>query len=185
MHSVREALRWPVDTVAAAVIDSDGAVLGSVGEQDRVFPLASVTKLLVAYATLVAVEEGAIDWAEPAGPEGSTVRHLISHASGLNFTNHDVMAKPGTRRIYSSAGFEVLAETISVAAGMPFERYLDEALCQPLGLCATALLGSAGHGARSSCADLSRFAAELQAPTLIDPSTLAQATAVQFPGLDG
>jgi D-alanyl-D-alanine carboxypeptidase len=44
-----------VQHVAAAVVGFDGTVLGSAGEQDRVFPLASVTKLLVAYAVLIAV----------------------------------------------------------------------------------------------------------------------------------
>ena len=65
------------------------------GETERVFRLASVTKLLTAYATLIAVEEGAVDWDTPAGPPGSTVRHLAAHASGLSFTEGKVQAKPG------------------------------------------------------------------------------------------
>jgi CubicO group peptidase (beta-lactamase class C family) len=106
---------WPVEHVAAAVVGSSGGVLGTAGEQDRVFPLASVTKLIVAYAVLIAVEEGAVGWEQPAGPEGATVRHLAAHASGLNFGDRRVMAQPGTRRIYSRAGFEVLAETVAAA----------------------------------------------------------------------
>lgn len=47
------------------------------------------------------------------------------------------------------------------------------------------LPGPAGHGAHSSVTDLSRFAAELLAPTLISGEMLAAATSVQFPGLDG
>ena len=46
-------------------------------------PWASVTKLLTGLAALVAVEEGIVDLDEPAGPPGSTLRHLLSHASGL------------------------------------------------------------------------------------------------------
>jgi CubicO group peptidase (beta-lactamase class C family) len=95
------------------------------------------------------------------------------------------MAKPGTRRIYSSAGFEVLAETVAEAAGMPFRGYLDEAVCQQLGMTSTALHGSAGHGASSTCADMTAFAAELLSPTLVARQTLDEATAVAFPGLDG
>jgi CubicO group peptidase (beta-lactamase class C family) len=49
----------------------------------------------------------------------------------------------------------------------------------------TVLEGSPAAGGRSSAADLTRFAAELQAPTLIDPATLAEATTVAFPGLSG
>ena len=37
----------------------------------------------------------------------------------------------------------------------------------------------------STCADLIRFAAELQAPTLVSAQTAAEATSVAFPGLDG
>jgi CubicO group peptidase (beta-lactamase class C family) len=37
----------------------------------------------------------------------------------------------------------------------------------------------------STVADLSRFAAELQHPTLIAPATLAEATTVAFPGIYG
>ena len=70
------------------------------------FRLASVTKLLTAYATLIAVEEGAVDWDTPAGPPGATVRHLAAHASGLSFAEGKVQAKPGARRIYSNVGFD-------------------------------------------------------------------------------
>ena len=68
---------------------------------------------------------------------------------------------------------------------MPFAEYLHQAVCEPLGLGATRLEGSAGAGAVASADDLARFAAELQAPTLVDPVTLAEATSVAFPGLAG
>lgn len=176
---------WPVDRAATAVVAAEGTVLGAHGPQDEVFPLASVTKLLTAYATLIAVEEGAIEWDQPAGPEGSTVRHLIAHASGLAFDQRKVLAPPGDRRMYSNAGFEVLGETIRDACGMPFERYLTDAVLRPLGMAATALPGSPAAGGRSTCADLALFAAELQAPKLVAPATLAEATSVVFPGLNG
>ncbi|HWC81656.1 MAG TPA: serine hydrolase domain-containing protein [Pseudonocardiaceae bacterium] len=185
MRSLRMIEDWPVDNAAAAVVAADGTVAGRAGDAERAFPLASVTKLLVAYATLVAVEEGAIEWDQPAGPPGSTVRHLAAHTSGLAFSEHKVVAQPGTRRLYSSAGFEVLADTVAEATGIPFGKYLAEGVCQPLGMTSATLTGSAGSGASASCADLVRFAAELQAPTLVDPRTLAEATTVAFPGLNG
>lgn len=70
---------WPVPTAAAGVVRGDGTVLGTHGPVDRRFRLASVTKPLAAYAALVAYEEGAIELDEPAGPPGSTVRHLLAH----------------------------------------------------------------------------------------------------------
>jgi CubicO group peptidase (beta-lactamase class C family) len=181
--AVGAVLDWPADHVAAAVIGADGAVLATAGEPDRPFRLASVTKLLTAYATLVAVEEGAVDWDAPAGPSGSTVRHLAAHTSGLSFSDGKEQARPGARRIYSNVGFEVLGATIAAAAGIPFAQYLHEAVCEPLGMTATRLDGSPAADGVSTASDLARFAAELEAPTLTH--TLTDATAVAFPGLDG
>ncbi len=185
MDSLRGVANWPVGTAAVAVVGRDGSVLGTCGPQDRRFPLASVTKLLSAYAVFVAVEEGALEWETPAGPPGSTVRHLLAHASGLAFGSEGRQAAPGTRRIYSNAGFAVLADTLHAASGITFTDYLADAVTRPLRMAATVLAGSPGAGAVSTCADLARFAAELQAPTLVAPPTLALATAVAFPGLDG
>lgn len=178
---------WPVTNAAVAVLTGDGAVAGSRGPADRPFPLASVTKPLAAYAALVAVEEGAVELDEPAGPPGSTVRHLLAHASGLAFDEHRVMAEPGTRRLYSNAGFEVLGEHLTKATGIPFAQYLREAVCEPLGMTATRLAG-AGSPAKDGVAplaDLTRFAAELLAPRLVARQTLDAATTVVFPGLAG
>jgi CubicO group peptidase (beta-lactamase class C family) len=185
MDSVRVIEDWPVERAVAAVVDASGTVLGAHGPMDQEFALASVTKPLTAYATLVAVEEGAVEWDQPAGPPGSTVRHLISHASGLAFNEHKVVAQPGNRRLYSNAGFEVLAETLHEATGIPFAEYLADAVLRPLGMASTRLDGSAGSGAVSTCADLVLFVAELQAPKLIAQDTLTEATTVVFPGLDG
>jgi CubicO group peptidase (beta-lactamase class C family) len=184
MDSLRSLQQWPVDTVAVAVVDASGAVVGSHGPQDRPFRLASVTKLLSAYAVLLAVQEGAVDLDQPAGPVGATVRHLLAHTSGLAFDTQRVSAAPGTRRIYSNTGFAVLADAVA-ASGIPFGDYLTEGVFRPLGMTASRLDGPAGHGAVSTCADLVRFAAELQAPTLLAPQTLAKATQVAYPGLDG
>jgi CubicO group peptidase (beta-lactamase class C family) len=185
MQSVRAVAGWPVDHAAVAVVGSSGAVLAAQGPMAREFKLASVTKILTAYATLIAVEEGAVEWDQPAGPEGSTVRHLIAHTSGLAFDEHKVMAAPGNRRLYSNAGFEVLADTVHEASGIPFAEYLTEAVLGPLGMTSTRLAGSAAAGGWSTCDDLVLFAAELQAPTLLAASTLAEAVTVVFPGLAG
>ena len=70
---------WPADTVAAALIAPGAAADGTstFGDQEHVFELASVTKLLAAYAFLMAVEEGVFELDTPCGPEGATVRHLL------------------------------------------------------------------------------------------------------------
>lgn len=185
VRAVEMVEQWPCDNVSVAVVGADGSVRDSGGDQDRVYRLASVTKLLSAYAVLIAVEEGALEWDEPAGPPGSTVRHLISHTSGLAFDTERVQARVGARRIYSNTGFAVLGETLTKASGIEFSDYLAEAVFTPLGMTSSRLTGSPGAGAVSSAADLARFAAELQAPRLVSRETLAEATSVAFPGLDG
>ena len=47
---------WDDVTVSAALLAGDGSVLATQGDQERVYELASVTKLLAAYAFLMAVE---------------------------------------------------------------------------------------------------------------------------------
>ncbi|MGW2301732.1 serine hydrolase domain-containing protein [Streptomyces sp. NPDC001809] len=176
---------WPVPTAAAAVVRADGTLAGSYGPTGQRFPLASVTKPLAAYAVLVAYEEGAIDLDEPAGPEGATVRHLLAHTSGLAFDENRVMAAPGTRRIYSNTGFEALGDHLAKATDIPFAEYLQQAVLEPLGMASTTLDGSPAKDAVSTVDDLVRFAAELQAPRLLDPRTVLEAMSVAYPGLTG
>jgi len=45
-----------------------------------------------------------------------------------------VRAKPGEEWTYNSAGFDVLAEIVSVVSGQPFEAYVQERLLGPLGM---------------------------------------------------
>jgi CubicO group peptidase (beta-lactamase class C family) len=174
---------WPAENIATGVV-SEGEVVATRGPRDREFRWASVTKPATALAVLVAAEEGTVDLDEPAGPPGSTVRHLLAHASGLPFDGREPIGRPGARRIYSNAGFDMLAELVAERADMPFDEYLRRAVLEPLGMAAE-LRGSAGSELFGSLDDLLRLARELQQPTLIAPETLAEATSVQFPGLAG
>lgn len=185
MDSVKATENWPVEHASAAVVLADGSVAGTSGDLERRYPLASVTKLLTAYSMLVALDEGALELDQPAGPEGSTVRHLLAHSAGYDFAERTVRYEPGTRRLYSNAGFEVLGETLEEATGISMADYLREGVLAPLGMTSTALEGSPAAGAVSTVADLSRFAAELQQPVLTAPGRLAEATTVVFPGLSG
>ncbi|WP_190122030.1 serine hydrolase domain-containing protein [Streptomyces inusitatus] len=185
MESLAMIENWPVPTAAAAVVRADGTLAGSHGPLGHRFPLASVTKPLAAYAALVAYEEGAVELDEPAGPEGSTVRHLLAHTSGLAYDEHRAASAPGARRTYSNAGFEALADHIAKATDIPFEEYLRQAVLDPLGMTSTTLQGSAAKDGVSTVADLVRFAAEVQTPRLLDPRTVLEAMTVVHPGLDG
>lgn len=175
---------WPVARAAAGVTDAE-RTLATGGDAGWVVRIASISKLLVALAALVAVEEETIDLDEPAGPEGATVRHLLAHASGLGFDEDRLLAQVGRRRIYSNVGIERFADHLAERAGMPFATYLHEAVAEPLGMSATELRGSPAHDVHSNVTDLLRFGRELLRPTLVSPATLAEATRAQFPDLAG
>ncbi len=174
---------WPAPSPAAAVVQP-GGVVARRGPGTEVRPWASVTKLVTALAVLVAVEEEVVSLDEAAGPPGATVRHLLAHASGLAPDAEEVVTAPGTRRIYSNAGYAVLGRHLAERAGVPSETYVREAVLEPLGMRATTP-GHPAHGAAGPLEDLVRLAAELLRPTLLHPDTLAAATRVAFPGLDG
>ena len=176
---------WPVPTVGAAVVSHDGTVAGSRGALDHEFRLASLTKPLAAWATLVAVEEGIVTLDDPVGQPGCTLRHLLAHAGGYPFEGAEPVARPLRRRIYSNTGIEMVADTVAAAAGMPFGDYLGEAVLAPLGMAGCELRGSAAHGARATVDDLTRFLAELQRPTLVTAATANDAIRPQYPDLAG
>ena len=187
MTALEAIAGWPVPTAAAAVVGTSG-VLAEFGDQRHRFALASVTKPLAARAAHVAVEEGVVDLDSAAGPPGSTVRHLLAHASGLAMHSAELMAEPGKRRIYSNYGFRVLAETVQDESGIEFGRYVHDAVFEPLSMTDTRLDGgarAAGYGATSTVADLVGFAGDLLRPVTVAAETHAEATTVQFPGLDG
>jgi CubicO group peptidase (beta-lactamase class C family) len=175
---------WPVPTATAVVVAPE-RVVAVRGPSGLVLRWASVTKLFTAYALLIAAEEGVLDLDEPAGPPGSTVRHLLAHASGLPFEGSVPIARPAERRIYSNAGFDLLGELLAARAEMPFAAYLQEAVLDPLGLARTELRERPSEGLRGPLDDLAAFSRELLAPTLVAEETLAEAIQVSFPGLVG
>jgi CubicO group peptidase (beta-lactamase class C family) len=183
VDSLRQVADWPAKNVAVGARRA-GEILGIHGDQMREFRWASVTKPVTALAVLVAAEEGIVDLDEAAGPPGSTVRHLLAHASGLPFEGREPIGPPGKRRIYSNTGFDVLGELVADRAEMPFADYLHQAVLEPVGMSAQ-LRGSPGSHLFGSLADLLALGRELLSPTIVAPETLHEAATVQFPGLSG
>jgi len=176
---------WPVEHVAVAVLRPHG-VVASRGDTGAPFRIASVAKLLTAYATLVAVEEGTVALEDAAGPPGSTLEHLLSHASGYGFeSDAAVLAPVASRRIYSNRGIEEAAALVAERAAMPFGDYLADGVLAPLAMGRTELRGSPAFGIWSTVDDLSRFVAELFAPRLLADETLAEMRQVHVPGIAG
>jgi CubicO group peptidase (beta-lactamase class C family) len=176
---------WPVTQAAVAAISTSGP-FGLAGDPRWRVRVASISKLLVTLAVLAAVEEETLDLDEPVGSfDGVTPRHLLAHASGIDFSRHRQIAPPGTRRVYSSVGIELAADHLAMRAGMPFAAYLPHSVFEPLAMVDSELVGSPAHDVHSTIDDLSRFASELLAPSLISVGTLELATTPQFPSLAG
>ncbi|MGH8980836.1 MAG: serine hydrolase domain-containing protein [Acidimicrobiales bacterium] len=198
MRALDVVATWPVGSAAAGILGTfpaPGAAAvregvwaqGTVGDPARTYDWASVTKLCTALAVLVAVEEGTIALDEPAGPPGATVAHLLAHASGLAPDRREAVAAPGTKRVYSNAGYELLADLVAARAEVPFTRYLAEAVFEPLGMRTACLAegASAAWGMVGTLVDALALGAELLRPRIVAPQTLARARTVAFPGLAG
>jgi len=174
---------WDVPFAAVGVTRAE-AIVATRGDTEHRVRLASVSKPVAALAALVAAEEGVVDLDASAGPPGSTVRHLLAHASGLPFEGESPIAQPGRRRVYSNEGFRVLGEHVAAAAEMPFAGYVRAAVVEPLGL-GLEPEGHPGSGMHGSLDDVLALGRELLAPRLVASETHAEMVSVQFPGLDG
>lgn len=181
---LREELRtWPAPAPAAAVLRGPDETVSS--GPDQPYAWASVTKLLTSLVVLHCSLRGELALDEPAGPPGSTVRHLLAHASGLSVDSDRVLAPPGRRRIYSNRGFEILGELVVTRSGVGFGALLREGVLAPLGMHGTTCDGSPAHGARGPVADLVRLAHELLSPRCLPTESLVAARTVAFPGIAG
>ncbi|SOD81882.1 serine hydrolase [Spirosoma fluviale] len=131
------------------------------------FNLASISKQFVALMIMQLQERGKLRYDEtvrtylPDFPYDTiTVRHLLTHTSGLSeydglmqrysgpldtLTNGGMMQllrqhkppllfRPGTQWAYSNTGYVLLGSIISTLAGMPVEQFLDQQIVKPLKL---------------------------------------------------
>jgi CubicO group peptidase (beta-lactamase class C family) len=195
LAALESVSQWP-GRAAAAVLDvrrgtdSDVGPVAVTGPHDRSFPWASVTKPATALCVLIACEEGTLALDEPAGPTGSTVRHLLAHASGLGPQPGPAVAAPGTKRVYSNVGYALLGELVATRSQMTFADYLRDGILGPLSMWDTTLVesvegGAAAAGLVGPLDDLVRLGRELATPTLISEETHAMARSVAFAGLSG
>ncbi len=137
---------------------------------DTKFRLGSLTKQFTAVAVLLLNERGLVDldapvktWLPdaPTAWDGVTVRHLLSHTSGVpDFTRMadyealktrpattaELVARfrarpldftPGARFAYSNSGYILLTAIVEAASGRPYADFVDEALFRPLGMADT------------------------------------------------
>ena len=130
---------------------------------DTVFDLASLTKVVATTTAIMQlVEEGTVRLTDPVaawvpgferfGKRGITVRHLLTHVSGLRpdvdlgdqwkgydaaidlAVNEVPTAPPGERFVYSDINFFLLGHIVALASGEPLDRYVTGHVFGPLGM---------------------------------------------------
>lgn len=176
---------WQVAHGGFLLLDASGRTAVA-GDPDEVLPWASVTKLAAALAVLDVVADGDLDLEAPAGPPGSTVRHLLAHASGLAFDDAQVISAPGRRRAYSNVGIDIaVAAAVEASGARDAASLLAERVFGPLGMDRTTLSGPAAHGARGPLSDLGLLARELLDPVTLRRGVVEALAAPAFPGIAG
>jgi CubicO group peptidase (beta-lactamase class C family) len=175
VDALMEAYDGDVPGAAVLVIQDGRAVVrkayGLANVETRVpvtprtnFRLASVTKQFTAAAILALADEGKLSidddvrtWLPSLPVEGVTIRHLLTHSSGLidyedvipagtarQLHDADVLRllesqnrtyfAPGTSYRYSNSGYALLALIVEKASGRSFASFLRERIFEPLGM---------------------------------------------------
>jgi beta-lactamase class C len=167
-----------VGAAAAAVRYRNSISAVSVGKAkpDTVFLLASITKPMTAAAAMTLVDAGKLRLDDPVkkhipefrsgARERITVRHLLTHTSGLpdmlpaneqlrkehaplrrfvaETCRTPLLFEPGTQLKYQSMGILLAAEIVQRISNRPFRDYLREKLFAPLEM-ESASLGLGGR----------------------------------------
>lgn len=157
LHVVHDG---PRIELARGVLDPESDARPVTGETP--FDLASITKLFTASAVLRAVADGrlALDDSvgdhltefKGSGKESVSVRHLLTHASGLpalirlfgpeapegdpwaTILRMPLEREPGACVVYSDVGFMVLGRLVETVYGTPLRAAVQESVLDPLEL---------------------------------------------------
>lgn len=150
-------------TAAYGLADRDS---GAPATPETVYRIASVSKPIIALGVLLLADEGRLALDDPvtrylegapATWEGITIRHLLTHTSGLiregpgfeagkvkpdaevirSAYDRPLVFEPGARWEYSNLGYFALADIIRVASGRPWPEFFDEGIFEPLGMAST------------------------------------------------
>ena len=138
-----------------------------VAQEDTMYRVASITKMATSLVTLMCVDEGLFTLDTPIRQllpdtdnadalDGMTIRHLLSHTSGLRDTpevdhalrnghayhmvlnSHDIVASaPGKLMEYCNFGFGLLGCILENVTGMCVSDLFRVKLFEPLGMRAT------------------------------------------------
>lgn len=141
-----------IDVAAAGIRDASTALPVT---PETVFDVASLTKPLVAFATLQLAEDGVLDLHQPLAeytrllvpddPRAAriTAYHLLSHTCGLqNVRGKEPLRmffEPGAWFSYSSVGFMYLQLAIEAKTGEPLEDTIARLVFGPLRMASSSL----------------------------------------------
>jgi len=122
-------------------------------QYDSIFGMASCSKPVAATAVMMLIEEGQIGldhylqeyMPDFTGPDSEkiTVRHLLTHTSGLPSGSETETIKaaetgldfqPGSKMVYSSVGYTLLGELIERISSRSFNEFTREHIFKPLGM---------------------------------------------------
>ena len=130
---------------------------------DTIFDMASLTKVVATTtAVMQLVEQGRLRLTDPVaswvpgferfGKGGITIRHLLTHVSGLRpdvdlgepwkgyeaaidlAVNEVPTAPPGAQFVYSDINFFLLGHIVARVSGLPLEQYVARHVFEPLGM---------------------------------------------------
>lgn len=135
---------------------------------DTIVWVASMTKPITATAVMMLAEEGKLspdDLVEKYIPEFATIknskgnpakitiRHLLTHTSGLGeatgeesrrcktlaeitpiFASKPLQFDPGTKWSYCQSSINTAGRVVEIVSGMTFDQFLEQRLFQPLGM---------------------------------------------------
>ncbi|MBN2329967.1 MAG: beta-lactamase family protein, partial [Candidatus Omnitrophica bacterium] len=132
--------------------------------EETIFDLASITKMVsTTTAIMMLVEQGKIGLDDPVvkhiptfgarAKDKVTVRHLLTHSSGLpswfpfyqlyidredvyRAIDEDIAlaSPPGEKRNYSDLGFILLGRLVETASGRRLDRFAEDNIFKPLGM---------------------------------------------------
>jgi serine beta-lactamase-like protein LACTB len=136
---------------------------------NTVYRIASISKPIAAVAVMQLAERGRVNIDDPVqkyvpafpakGEQTVTVRHLMTHTSGIRhyrgremesrdryetitdalgiFKDDPLLFAPGTKYSYSTYAYNILAGVVENASGLSFEEYLKAHVWGPAGMNAT------------------------------------------------
>jgi CubicO group peptidase (beta-lactamase class C family) len=184
MRAFELAQEWPAPNTSICIIDRQEQT-HTFGDTSQTSRIASVSKLLTAWAAHIAIEEGSTTLDAAVGQEGCTLAHLLAHSGGYSFDGDAPIVSPARKRIYSNSGYDLIAGHLTDVTQIAFSEYLNDAVFSPLGMTSSLLNGSGAKDVVSCVDDLVEFALELRNPRLVSSATARAATTTQFADLEG